>query len=120
MVTENILGKFGLIKDENNLKLKEIFKDGTKLKEIHIDAYSENPLINSSSQFMLLLRVIEKNALIVNDGNRLILKRNDKCGTYFVNALFPKISECFFKSYGNCFEFILRVRGLYFKVTILN
>ena len=32
MVAEKTLVKFGLIKDESNLKLKEVFKDNIKLK----------------------------------------------------------------------------------------
>ena len=55
MITENVLMKFGFVKEENDLRLKEMIKTNGKLKEIHIDVYPENPLISSNS-FMLLLR----------------------------------------------------------------
>lgn len=121
MVTEKILIKFGLAKDENNSKLKEIFKNDIKLKEIHIDTYPENPLIASKSPFILLLRTIEKNVIVSNNEDRLILKRNDKYETYFINVLFSKISECYYKKiYDNCFEFIINIQNIYYRITVFN
>lgn len=109
----------GFIKEENELRLKEMIKAKGKLKEIHIDIYSENPLTHSSS-FMLLLRTSENNASILIDDDRLIFKRNDKHGTYFVNVLISKITECFSKICENYSEFILNIQNTYYKVTILN
>lgn len=121
MVTEKTLIKFGLTKDVNNLKLKEVFKDNIKIKEIHIDIYSENPLITSKTPFMLLLRTIEKNIIISNDDDRIVLKRNDKYGTYFMNILISEITECYYKNiYDNSFEFILNIQNIYYKISILN
>ncbi len=120
MVAEKTLIKCGLTKDKNNSKLKEVFKDNTKLREIHIDTYSENPLITSSEPFMLLLRTIEKNAVASNDDNRLILKRNDTYKTHFMNILFSEIAECFFKVSESCCEFILNIQNIYYRVTVLN
>ena len=97
MITEKTLVKFGLVKDENNFQLKEVFENNLKLKEIHIDVYPENPLISSSTPFMLLLRTIEKNIAVSNDENRLVLMRNDGHGTYFLNVLFAEIKECYYK-----------------------
>lgn len=112
-----MIEKFGFVDDKNSLK--EVLTNGTKLKEIHIDIYSENPL-NPSSSFMLLLRTFENNTTILNDGDRIIFKRNDKNKTYFMNLLFSKINECFFKSSENYFEFILNIQNIYYKLTILN
>lgn len=120
MVTEQTLMKFGLTKDENNLKFKEVFKDKVELKEVHIDVYPDNPLVTSSEPFMLLLRTIEKRAIVSNDGNRLILKRADEYETYFINVLFSKIVECYYKTYNNCFEFIINIQNIYYRIIILN
>lgn len=122
MVTEKTLMKFGFIKDENNLKLKEVFKDSVILKEIHIDTYPENPLINSSAPFMLLLRVIEKKMIISNDDNRLILKKKvDNFETYFVSVLFDQITECYYKTITDGhFEFILNIQNIYYRITVFN
>lgn len=119
MITEKTLTKFGFINDENCLRLKEFFKNNLKLKEIHIDIYQDNPL-KSSISFMLLLRTSEKNAIISNDGNRLVLKKSDRYETHIMNVLFSKITECFFKSSDSCSEFILNVQNIFYRITVLN
>ena len=119
-ITNETLMSFGLIKDEDNLKLKEIFKDNSKLKEVHIDIYPENPLVVSKEPFMLLLRAIEMNATVSNDGSRIALKRNDGFKTYFINVLFSKIKECYYKSSNGLFEFILNIQNIYYRITVLN
>ena len=112
MVDEKTLIKFGLNKDINNLKLKEVFKNNIKLKEIHIDLYPENPLVTSKSPFMLLLRTIEKNAIVSNNEDRIILKRNDSCNTFFVNMLLSEVSECYYKNdFNNYYEFIIKIQN---------
>lgn len=121
MVAENTLSKFGLTKDENNLKLKEILKDNIRLKEIHIDICSENPLTSSSVPFMLLLRLIEKKIIVLNSNERFILKKNiDKCETYLMNILFSEIKECYYKVNDYCFEFILNIQNIWYRITIIN
>lgn len=108
------------IKDENNLRLKEIFKDNIKLKDIHIDVHSKNPLVTSSEPFMLLLRTIEKNIIVENNGDRLVLKKNDGRGTYVMSVLFSKITECHYISFKNHSEFILNIQNIYYKITVFN
>lgn len=122
MITEETLMKFGFIKDESNLlKLKEVFKDNVKLKEVHIDTYTENPLIASSAPFMLLLRTIEKKTIVSNDENRLILRKVvDKFETYFMNILFSEITECYYKDTDVYFEFIINIQNIYYRITIFN
>lgn len=120
MVTEKTLIKFGLNKDENNFQLNEIFKNNFKLKEIHIDIYPDNPLVSSSAPFMLLLRTIEKNVMVSNDGNRLVLIRNDGFNAYFINVLFSEISECYYKGSNNSFEFILKIQNIWYRITVFN
>ena len=117
MITENILIKFGLTKDKDNAKLKEVFKDGVRLEEIHIDLYADNPLINSVEPFMLLSRIIEKKMLIKNDDERFILEKFD---TYFINVLFSKITECYYKGLDDYFEFILNIQNIYYRIIIFN
>lgn len=119
MDTKNTFVKFGFVKDENNLQLKKILKDNIKIKQIHIDTYFDNPLV-SSSAFMLLLRAVEKNVVISNNGDRLILKKNDTYTTCFMNILFSKITECLFKNCENCLEFILNIQNIYYKITVFN
>ena len=119
MVIENTLIKFGLTKDEGNLKLKEVFRDGVRLKEIHIDLYPENPLVTSSEPFMLLSRIVEKKMIVKNDDERLIFKKNiDKFDTYFMNILFSKITECYYKTANGCYEFILNIQNIYYRIIV--
>lgn len=113
MATEN----FGYVKEENDVRLKEMIKNKDRLKEVHIDIYQDNPLQQSNS-FMLLLRTSENNASILVDNDRLIFKRNDE--TYFVNILISKITECFSKICEDYSEFILNIQNIYYRVTILN
>lgn len=120
MVTEKNLMDFGFIKDENNLKLKELLKNDIKLKEVHIDAYSDNPLDTPSSPFMLLLRTIEKNVFVHSDGDRIIFKKNDKWETCLSNVLYSKIKECFFKISDACSEFIVNIQNTYYRITVLK
>lgn len=121
MVTEKTLVKFGLVNDEGNSKLKEVFRNNIRLKEIHIDIYPENPLVSSLKPFMLLLRTIEKKMMVLNDGDRLILKKViDKFETYFMNVPFSEIKECYYKELNGCFEFILNIQNTYYRITIFN
>ena len=119
MVTDKILTKFGFAKDEGNLQLKSVLKDNVRLKEIHIDAYPENPLI-PSNEFSLLLRTTEKNVDVSIDNDRIVLKKNDVCKTHFVNVLMSKITECFSKISENYSEFILNIHNIYYRITITN
>ena len=118
-MTENTLMKFGFIKQEYDSQLKELLEGSIKLKEVHIDACSENPIVSSSS-FMLLLRVSEKNATVSIENNRVIFKRNDGQNTYFMNILLDKITECFSKISDSYSEYILNVQNIYYRITVLN
>ena len=120
MLTEKILTKFGLVEDENNFQLKEVFKNNLKLKEIHIDIYPENPLVSSSAPFMLLLRTIENNAVVSNDGDRLVLVRDDEYGTYFMNVLFSEIKKCYCKDTYDSSEFIINIQNIWYRIIVFN
>lgn len=119
MITDEILMKFGFVKDEDNSKLNEVFKNDSKLKEVHIDIYSDNP-ISSATEFMLLLRLFENNTIVSNDGDRLVLKKNDINKTHLMNVLCSKITECFAKISEGYSEFILNIQNIYYKITIFN
>ena len=121
MAAEKTLMKFGFIKDEDNAKLNETFKDNIKLKEIYIDCYPTNPLVSSQTPYMLLSRTIEKKLLVKNGGNRLVLKKNiDGCDTYFMNVLLSEIRECYYKNSDGLFEFILNIQNIYYKIIVFN
>lgn len=121
MVAENILTKLGFTRDENKTKLNEIFRDNAKLKEIHIDVYPTNPLVSSSTPFMLLLRTIEKKMLVKNSGSRLVLKKVvSGYDTYFMNIMLSEIKECYCKSIDGYFEFILNIQNIYYRITVFN
>lgn len=119
MIANKTLIKFGFVKDENNLQLKEIFKNNLNFKEIHIDIYPDNP-VSLPTSFMLLLRTNEKNVIVSNDGARLVLKRNDRYNTHFMNIPFSNVSESFLRIFENYYEFILNIRNTYYKITVLN
>lgn len=119
MITKKTLIKFGFIKDEENLRFKEVFKDGVKLKEVHIDIYSESPLVTSTS-FMLLLRTIEKNIMVSNNETRIILNRNDTYKTQFMNVLLSKMTDCFYKITECGSEFIINIQNIHYRIAVLN
>jgi hypothetical protein len=119
MVTEDILMKYGFVNEKDYSKLIEIIKNTTRLREVHIDTYPENPLLSSDSH-MLLLRTVEKKARILVEDDRLIFKKDDIYGTYFVNVLISKIKECFSKMTGDCDEYILNIQNVYYKITVFN
>jgi hypothetical protein len=119
MVMEDTLTKYGFVNEKDYSKLIEIIKNTTRLREVHIDTYPENPLLSSDSH-MLLLRTVEKKARILVEDDRLIFKRNDIYETHFVNVLISKIKECFSKMTGDCDEYILNIQNIYYKITIIN
>ena len=121
MTAEKTLMKLGFTKDENNTKLNEVFKDNIKLKEIHIDVYPTNPLVSSSTPYMLLLRTIEKKMLVKNSGTRLVLKKNiDSYDTYFMNVLLSEIKECYYSVSNDFSEFILNIQNIYYRIIVFN
>lgn len=119
MSTETLM-KFGFVKDENNFQLKEIFKNNFKIKEIHIDLLQENPLATPTKPFTLLLRTIEKNAVVVNNGDRLILNKKDKYNTCFVNILISDIAVGYYKISEGYYEFILNIQNIWYRITVFN
>ena len=119
MVMEDTLTKYGFVNEKDYSKLIEIIRNANRLVEVHIDTYPENPLLSSDSH-MLLLRTVEKKARILVEDDRLIFKKNDIYGTYFVNVLISKIKECFSKTTGDCDEYILNVQNIYYKITVFN
>ena len=121
MATEQTFMKFGFIKEDIGLYLDKmmLLKNNIKLKEIHIDIYPENPLA-SASYFALILRTSEKNATISVEGDRIIFKKTDTYATHFVNILSSKIPECFSKTNDGCYEFVLNVQNIYYRIIIIN
>lgn len=121
MTAEQTMMKLGFAKDEKNTKLNEIFKDNTKLKEVHIDIYPTNPLVSSPTPYMLLLRTIEKKMLVKNSGTRIVLKKNiDGYDTYFMNVLLSEIKECYYSVSNGFSEFIINIQNIYYRITVFN
>lgn len=117
MVAENTLIKFGFTEDENNVYLNKVFKNNTKLNELYIDVYNENPISHSPS-LMLLLRTYNKNISIINKNNRLIFKKNDKFNTYIINVMMSKIKVFYKKASDDYVDFLLNVCDVWYKITI--
>lgn len=110
--------KCGFSKDENALQLSEIFQDNAKFKEIHIDIYSNNPFEKVVLP-VLMLRHVEKNATVSNDGRSIIINANDKYNTYIAEIPLNTISKSYFKRFfEDSFEFILNCQNLFYKLTI--
>lgn len=117
MITEKTLNKFGYAKDANNVYFNKVFKNNTKLNELYIDVYNENP-INHSSPLMLLLRTHDKNVLIKNEDDRFIVEKNDKFNTKIINILSSKI-EVFYNESSNYYvDFLLNVCNVWYKISI--
>ena len=116
---EDTLMKYGFVNEKDYSKLIEIIKNSTRLLEVHIDTYPNNPLV-CSEPHMLLLRTSEKRAKILVEGDRLIFKKDDAYETHFVNVLISKIKECFSKMTGDCDEYILNIQNVWYKITIFN
>ena len=112
--------QLGFTDDKDNLLFKETFKDGEKLKNIHIDVYPNNP-IESYSPFTLFVRATEKDVSVSNDGNRLILKTNDRFGTHIMNVLLSDITKCFAQvANEHCFTFVVNIQNIWYNMAILN
>lgn len=112
--------KFGFVKDKNNLQLNKIFENDKKLKEVYIDIYPSNPL-KAQIPFVLLLRTHEKNIGVLNDGYRLVLKKNDRFETYIMDVLLSDINDCFVEAYDEHYsEFILNIQNIYYRITVRN
>lgn len=110
----------GFSKDENNLKLAEIFRDNIRLKEIHIDIYSSNPFDNAVTP-MLMLRSNEKDVLVSNDEKSIAIKKNDRHNTYIAEVSLDTINDSYFKiNFEDSFDFILNCQNIYYKVTIFK
>jgi hypothetical protein len=54
------------------------------------------------------------------DDHCVIFKKDDIYKTHFVNVLASKVTECFAKISDGCYEFILNIQNIYYKITILN
>ena len=119
MATENAWMKFGFVKDENNAYIKETLKDNMRIKSVHIEIYPENPF-GSMSSFMLLLRTSEKNTMVLNDGKRIVFRKNNEEKTQVMNLLFSKINECFYQICEHCSEFILNIQNIWYRITVFN
>lgn len=117
MTIEQTFVKFGFIKDENNVFFNEVFKNNTKLNELYIDVYNENP-INHSPSLMLLLRTCGKNISVVNENNRISFKKNDEFNTCIANLMISKIKTFYKKVSDNYVDFILNVCNVWYKITI--
>ena len=121
MIFEQTFMKLGYTNKDIRFYLDKIMlcNNNIKTKETHIDVYPENPFA-SSSCFSLILRAHEKNAMISIEGDRIIFKKDDKYKTHFINILSSKVTECFSKQIDNCYELVLNVQNIYYKITIYN
>ena len=83
-----------------------------KLKEVHIDIYSNEP-------YMLLLRAAEKNIIPTKDNERIILSRKDKKHTVVLNILADKVEDILVKRYSDImYEFVFTVHDFRYKLLV--
>lgn len=119
MSVEKSFIKYGFVNDICNYKLKEILKNDAKFKMVNIDIYPENPL-GKSTLFMLLLRSSNNNVKVFNDGDRIILFKDDIDKTCFMNVLITRINECFFIDYDKYIEFVFNIQNTYYRLTVFK
>ena len=107
------------IEDLKMEKLKEKFVSDKVIEKIYITAYFENPL-KKSYENMVVLRGEGSNVIISDDEQRLILKRKYTFQDCILNILYSKIEKCFFKGEKTYCEFVLKVKDIYYKITIFD
>ena len=105
----NKLEEYGFVVNNDKSNLDNAF-NGKKLNRIHIDLYSDKP-------YMLLSRIREMNAKINFEDGRIILK--DKDGTVLVNVLLDSICEYAMRKGSRYYQFILSIKGIWYKVLIV-
>lgn len=104
--------KNDFVKDNDKELFNQIFNN-KKIKEIHIDTYMDSP-------YVLFARIIEKNLLISNENNRMIIRKNDRYKTVIVNIFFDEIEDCRIKQYtDNQYEILFGVRNIYYKILVI-
>ena len=118
MANKRTFERLELTKNERVSQLNEVLKNDSNLKEVHIDIYSENPIV--SSPLMLLIRSTEMNVMVSYDDDRLVLVKNDSYKTHCMNLLFGKVKECYYQSIANYSEFILNIQNIWYRITVFN
>ena len=118
MTNKRTFERLELTKNERVSQLNEVLKNDSNLKEVHIDIYSDNPII--SSPFMLLIRSIETNVTVSYDDDRLILTKSDLYKTHYMNLLLGKVKECYYQSIDNYSEFVLNIQNIWYRITVFN
>ena len=110
----------GFGKDKDILQFKDVLKDSTKLKEIHIDVFSSNPFDNIDLP-LLLLRTNGRGVSIINNGKSIIVA-DEKEHTYIMNILIDDIVDVYYRlNFENCFDFVLNYQNkLYYRITIFK
>lgn len=120
MGIENVLKKCGFDKDTDNYQLTKAFHEDIMFKEIYIDIYSDNPFDNTSRP-MLLLRRYEREPIILNNDEYLIIEEKNNGCNCIMNISFDSIKDVYFKkSNENSFDCIFNCQNIYYKITILE
>lgn len=84
-----------------------------KLKELHIDMYAEEP-------YMLFLKTDVKNAEIIPDEHRVIIKNGSANKSTIMNIIKEDIDECVYKRYdSNRHEIVFTLNGILYKMFVL-
>ena len=86
--------------------MKEI--KGTKIKELHLDTYINEP-------YMLLSRVIDKNVSHSLKDNRVVLRKKDD--TVIMNIPIDEIKGCAIKEFSNShYQVLFNLYNIQYKV----
>ena len=86
--------------------MKEI--KGTKIKELHLDTYINEP-------YMLLSRVIDKNVSHSLKDNRVVLRKKDD--TVIMNIPIDEIEGCAIKEFSNShYQVLFNLYNIQYKV----
>lgn len=105
----NKLKEYGFMINDDKSNFDNAF-NGKKFSRIHIDLYSDRP-------YMLLSRIREMNTKVSFEDGRIILK--DKYGTVLVNVLLDSIREYAMRKGSRYYQFILTVKGIWYKILIV-
>lgn len=103
----NELERYGFVVNSDKDDFDSVF-NGKMLKEIHIDAFSNEP-------YQLFSRMVEKDIRIAMEDDRVILRRKD--GLVVMNVLFDSICEYVVNKYSNyCYQFVFYIQNIMYKV----
>ena len=101
---------YGFIEDYDLYTFENVFIN-KNIKEVHIDAYMNDP-------YMLFSRMVENSVTsLLQDGRLVIRKNNGKSSLVLMDIPFNSIMECIVKKYSNShYQFVFVVENVCYKI----